>query len=376
LPGRFPTAIAAWNWYRLNQDQVGKPLFLRKKIVGLSKRNVGQLAYRRLMAGEASAGISIPFVSASAEGSIDFGATKRAKVKDYTVAFWDTEVADFPTLSNLAALIAGSAPTQFGDVAGLPEQVTDVSPISDVSIVLKGVGPSACNDDVWKIDTADSTHTSLADIRDFAMDPTGEGCRFTMTVVPPSEATATMKFQLGLKSNLGAGQNAASFSIKSPLINVTDVRAAVSLVRTKGFNKTFEIPSNLSDYSDEVEFIVNQKSGFNLIFSPELETELILTCSGVSGSVPISVTNERVSTDELVRARFNLKVFDLTTKPAQGQEDISSTCALSGRLFLTTGDNQRKALEFSPIQYVVRHKAPAAAQESIAASAPSIPEVP
>lgn len=375
LPSRFSTALAVWNWYRRNPDQIGKELFVRSKVVGFTRRTAEKLSYRRIMAGEAAAGLSIPVISASASGNVDFGASSQAEVKDYAVAYWEAPSETLPGPAVLKAGIEGNAKSQFGPIEGLPGQVTDNEPIGDVSVLLKGVAGSACNGTFWKLD--DTVQAGPADptISDLSAKPEKDGCKFSMTLTPPLTPSPTMRVQVGLKSELGDGANKHSFAIRTPEAQVTDVRAALSLSRAKGLDKVFVLAEAETLLRDRIEFVVNQKQNVNFTFRNSLQQQLEMKCDGIEEFIPTPASNAMVATDDLIRAKFDLTAYLPLTAQAALDAEQSLRCSLGGSLLLSTASNGDRRLEFSPIMFEVKRSPKAPPEAVVPAALPDAPMI-
>lgn len=374
LPSRFSTALAVWNWYRRNPDQIGKELYLRSRIVGFTRRTAQKLSHRRIMAGEAAAGLSIPLISASAQGNVDFGASTKAVIKDYAVAYWDAPSDKLPDLATLGAAIEGSANSQFEPIEGLPGQITDNELIRDVSVLLKGVASSACNGTFWKLDETVQADATDPTISDLSASPQDGGCRFTMTLKPPQTPSATMRVQVGLTTpELGDGANKRGFAIRTPATQVTDVRAALSLSRSKGLDKVFVLAEGDTFFKERIEFVVNQKQNVNFTFRNNLQPQLGMTCDGIADIFPTPVSNALVATDDLIRAKFDLTAYLPLPARAALDSGQSLRCSLGGNLLLSTANNGDKRLEFSPIMFEIR-RAPKALPEPV--DPPAAPAAP
>jgi hypothetical protein len=375
LPSRFSTALAVWNWYRRNPDQIGQELYVRSRIVGFTRRMATRLSHRRIMAGEAAAGLSIPLINAAVDGNVNFGASSRAVIKDYAVAYWEAPSDKLPGLAALKAGIEGSAKSQFGPIEGLPGQVTDNEPILDVSVLLKGVAGSACNGAFWKLDETVQAGATDPTISDLTASPEKDGCKFSMTLMPPQIPSPTMRVQVGLKSELGDGANKHSFAITTPEAQITDVRAALSLSRAKGLDKVFVLAETDTLLRDRIEFVVIQKQNVNFTFKNSLQQQLEMKCDGIEEDIPTPVSNAMVATDDLIRAKFDLTAYLPLTAQAALEAGQSLRCSLGGNLLLSTASNGDKRLEFSPIMFEVRRSPKAPPETVVPAALPDAPMI-
>ncbi len=241
----FSVYLALWRWYQENPAMAAQSADLRiyGTLKGVALYRTSGITQDRLLAGSASIGLSIPFLSTSnkAEGSV------KMEMKTFENQF-GAAVTDYDYSYHLKTLrspqfIADRAPTlgAFTPLETNPKRVSQSSAFM-MEYDLDGVPYAFCRDLGFRLNAptaADTTEGAAgrATLNELKVQSVGDPetsrkCRFRVTVTPPpasetvSATEVAFSVRADLPPNAGAKMPALVFSQNSTLV---DLRSSIGL---------------------------------------------------------------------------------------------------------------------------------------------------
>ncbi|WP_298464338.1 hypothetical protein [uncultured Erythrobacter sp.] len=359
IPGLFPTAISIWDWYRRNEEQIGKKLWVRRELSGFSRRQISNLTYQSLLDAAARVGISIPLISTSAKGKVKVNREIDAEIRNYTVVYWDEVGARLPDPSDLVELIEGDVSKYTSKISGLPEAIADGELLQGLSFTVRDVG-SACNGSIWQLVPPSSVSKNAAIVSGLGVRPEGNDCTFSFDATPSAEASSTSVVRLAIESSIGEGANAVAVVIAPPVAEVADYRAALSLSRKASPGRPIEVATDQTSFNAKFAFFVNDRKDWGIKSSGHLP-DLQVQCSDLADEPITNGTGATVrEVSGFTQLEFEMNSTFTVPDIAPGGNDKTFSCVMSGSVGLSTFSEGVRAVRFKPIPFDVVKKASAA----------------